>query len=303
MHYYILIVLQFTLFQSSPNIIKDNSPVTTIKASAGEVCQEISIAGTSNCTATYPCNEQCTLVPATNNQTIDTCNHPQYEYLKWKTPSEFIQSKNQLDYALVHLETILNQRKETLDEVDHFSLMIASKIKKIENTVDREVLMNSIQNLIFEYYMKDKQIITPAQPQSSVSDIQSSTIDQNQYSNAVNMPMESYCSPGCTICENTPQCAASINYVQQSDTITTTPTMNSTSQVSNETSPSIASISESGSTQILPDGNCPLDTISTLPIGSTSQVSNQASQGSLSKSKSTFIHIKPTDLIRPLKKT
>lgn len=67
-----------------------------------------------------------------------------------------------------------NQKKEELDEYDHFACLLATKIRRISSEEDREMLMNSIQNLAFEYYVKNnhKNDSSVQPPTSTVNIIQ-----------------------------------------------------------------------------------------------------------------------------------
>ncbi|KAF5273105.1 hypothetical protein FQA39_LY07595 [Lamprigera yunnana] len=63
--------------------------------------------------------------------------------------------KQRIDIADDGLKTVsCNRLMQEMDEYDHFALMIAAKIRKINDFDEREILMNSIQNLVFNSYMK-----------------------------------------------------------------------------------------------------------------------------------------------------
>ncbi|CAH2091950.1 unnamed protein product [Euphydryas editha] len=77
----------------------------------------------------------------------------QHSFKKRKVQPEIIAVQRQMDDTFDCMNSL--QRKE-YDEYDHFGLMIAAKIRKINDPVDRETLMNTIQNVVFQTITKHK---------------------------------------------------------------------------------------------------------------------------------------------------
>lgn len=85
----------------------------------------------------------------------------QYRSVMEKLPIEIAATKKQMDEAFNYIKSLSNQReRHDFDEYDHFASMIAAKIRKISDLDEREILMNSIQNLVFQSLVKNKNINT-----------------------------------------------------------------------------------------------------------------------------------------------
>lgn len=64
------------------------------------------------------------------------------------------------------------KKKIEFDEYDHFAFLMAAKIKRIENTYERESVMNSIQNLVFQALVDRKTATSFSQTSLSHSDVE-----------------------------------------------------------------------------------------------------------------------------------
>ncbi|CAG4958990.1 unnamed protein product [Colias eurytheme] len=158
--------------------LEENTADKTINEFVAEVSQNRSNPEPSTSRRNFSNNEhESTSVSATNRRNIETFKRPHGPNQKYKTPSKIIHAKKQMEDTFERLQTITSQKREQLDEYDHF--MIASKIRKLQDPDDRAVLMNSIQNIAFEFYMKKKR------PRSS-SSVHSSPVYQYQQSDEEN---------------------------------------------------------------------------------------------------------------------
>ncbi|KAG6453938.1 hypothetical protein O3G_MSEX008414 [Manduca sexta] len=93
--------------------------------------------------------------PKRQNTSLSNNQPTEQHFIKKKIIPELIAAKKQMDVAFDCMESITQKQRKEFDEFDHFGLMIAAKIRKINDSFDKEALMNTIQNLVFEAITKN----------------------------------------------------------------------------------------------------------------------------------------------------
>ncbi|KAJ0176475.1 hypothetical protein K1T71_007654 [Dendrolimus kikuchii] len=90
-----------------------------------------------------------------SNSSLSSNQPSQQRFVKKKYTPEIILAEQQPDEDYNCMESITSRKlRDDCDEYDHFGLMIAAKLRKIDSSFDRESLMNTIQNLVFQSIKK-----------------------------------------------------------------------------------------------------------------------------------------------------